>query len=95
MSQLQSLSNEDYERRKKLWESIKSLGRPEQEELFRIIRREGVEFSENTNGVFFDISKISETTLEQIEKFIQFCRENREAFTKRDEVLAILRSGTV
>ena len=87
MSQLQSLSNEDYERRKKLWESIKSLGRPEQEELFRIIRREGVEFSENTNGVFFDISKVSKESFEQMKKFMVFCQANRKEFEERDRLM--------
>lgn len=88
-----NLSSEEYERRKKVWETIKSLNKSEQEELFRIIKNHGVEYSENTNGIFFDVGKLDNQILEKISKFIEFCQQNRVNFDERDKTLESLRQG--
>ncbi len=92
MSQIQSLTNEQYEERKKVWETIKTLVKSEQEELFRILRRGEAEFSENSNGVFFDVTKLKPSMFEEILKFINFCESNRKNFEKRDQEMAALRN---
>ena len=74
------LSQEEYDQRRKLWEGIKSLIKSEQEELYRILKRNEVEITENTNGIFFDVGKLSQTIITQIEKFLQFCSQNRLNF---------------
>ena len=74
------LSQEEYDQRRKLWEGIKSLIKSEQEELYRILKRNEVEITENTNGIFFDVGKLSQTIITQIEKFLQFCSQNRINF---------------
>lgn len=86
-----NLSSEEYERRKKIWEVIKVLNKSEQEDLFRIIKNAGVEFSENSNGIFFDVSKVDQVTLENISKFVEFCQQNRVKFDERDKVLETFR----
>lgn len=87
-----TLTNEEYEERKKVWEMIKMLVKSEQEELFRILRRGEAEFSENSNGVFFDLSKLKQSIFEEILKFIQFCESNRQNFEQRDQAMAALRN---
>jgi hypothetical protein len=47
------MSTADFEIRKRLYEEIKKFNRTEQEELFRILKRENEEVSENRNGIFF------------------------------------------
>ena len=86
-----NLSSEEYEKRKKVWETVKFLNKSEQEELFRIIKQAGVEYSENTNGIFFDIGKLEQSVLETISQFIKFCQQNRVNFDERDKALETLR----
>jgi hypothetical protein len=88
-----NLSSEEYEKRKKVWETVKFLNKSEQEELFRIIKQAGVEYSENTNGIFFDIGKLDQSVLETISQFIEFCQQNRVNFDERDKALETLRQG--
>lgn len=90
-----SQTTEDYDQRKKVWETIKTLVKSEQEELFRILLRNKVEYTENTNGIFFDVGKLEKAVLEEIMKFLSFCAENRIDFEKRDKTLEFLRAETV
>ena len=75
----------DYDIRKQLLEDLKILNKQEQEEIFRIVKLSNTIFSENSNGIFFDISKLNNTVLEQILVFIKFCKQNRQNFTSREE----------
>jgi hypothetical protein len=75
----------DYDKRKEILEIIKNLTRTEQEEIFRILKRTDSYYTENSNGIFFDVSKLSEQTLEQMLQFIEFCNKNREDFQHREE----------
>jgi hypothetical protein len=86
-----NLSSEEYELRKKIWEAIKTLTKSEHEELFRLLKRSQVEYIENTNGVFFDLTKVSQEVFDKISQFIQFCNENRLNFEKRDKEMEDLR----
>lgn len=90
-----SQAQEDYEQRRKVWETIKTLMKSEQEELFRILLRNKVEYTENTNGIFFDVTKLEPTVLDEIQKFLNFCQQNRMEFEKRDQTMEDLRKETV
>jgi hypothetical protein len=78
---------DDYERRKELSKDIASLSRPELEELYRILRREGGEFSENSNGIFFDVSALPVHVFEALWKFINFCKSNAKSLEERSKVI--------
>ena len=91
----QHLSAEEYERRRKVWEAVKNLVKSEQEELFRILKRGNVEFTENTNGIFFDIGKLEQSIFETIVKFLEFCVQNRINFAERDKEMETLRQTGV
>ena len=49
---------DDYEQRKEFCKEMNNLSRSELEELYRILRREGGLFSENSNGIFFDVAAL-------------------------------------
>lgn len=66
------------EERKQLFENMKLLVKPEQEEIYRIIRKMKETYSENSNGIFFDLSTISESTFEQIQEYLNFCLKTRQ-----------------
>jgi hypothetical protein len=78
---------DDYERRKELSKDIATLSRSELEELYRILRREGGEFSENSNGIFFDVSALPVHVFEALFKFINFCKTNAKSLEERNKVL--------
>lgn len=79
-----SLTNEEYDERKRFLEELKQLVVSEQEEIFRILKRGGCEYSENTNGVFFDISRLPLPVFQEMKKFLVFCQANRKNFEERD-----------
>jgi hypothetical protein len=79
-----TLTNEEYEERKLFLEELKKLVIVEQEEIFRILKKNNCDFSENSNGVFFDLSKLSPTAFFQMKSFLSFCQANRKNFEIRD-----------
>jgi hypothetical protein len=78
---------DDYDRRKELSKDIAALSRPELEELYRILRREGGEFSENSNGIFFDVTNLPVHVFEALWKFINFCKSNAKSLEERSKVI--------
>lgn len=80
----QSLAVQDYEDRKRVLGEVKKLVKSEQEQIFLILKRYKVDYSENSNGVFFDLSRVPQEPFEEIQKFLTFCQANRKEFEERD-----------
>lgn len=76
---------DDYEKRKEFCNEMSILSRPELEELYRILRREGGEFSENSNGIFFDVASLPAHVFEALWKFLQFCKSNAKGLEERSK----------
>lgn len=79
-----TLTNEEYEERKRVLQELSRLVRSEQEQIFLVLKRYKLEYSENSNGVFFDLSRIPSEPFEEIKKFLTFCQTNRTDFEVRD-----------
>jgi hypothetical protein len=80
-----------YEDRKKVFENIKLLVKPEQEELFRIIKKGKDNYTENSNGIFFDLSLISDETFIQVKEYLEFCLKTRQEDAERLKELETIR----
>ena len=80
-----TLLSEDYEQRKVFAEDVKLLTKTEMVEVYRIIKEAGAEYSENSNGIFFDVSKLPADLFNTLQQFIVFSKKNREDFNARDE----------
>jgi hypothetical protein len=76
---------QEYEDRKVLLEEMKRLVKSEQEAIFRILKTDQAEFSENSNGIFFDVCKLSTPVFNRMKEYIEFCRKNRDEFVQREE----------
>ena len=76
-----------YEQRKEFCKEIKTLARPELEELYRILRREGGEYSENSNGIFFDVASLPAPVFDALWKFLDFCKSNAKDLEERSKQL--------
>jgi hypothetical protein len=83
-----------YEQRKQFFENLKILVKSEYEEIFRILKKNNEEFTENSNGIFFDVNTVSETTFEQFQEYMNFCLENRRIEEGRTKQLATLSEET-
>ena len=90
MIRMNSLQDTEYDLRKKMYEEIKTFNRTELEELYKLLRRNSEEISENRNGMFFDLLSIKSDTLNKIKSLINFCKENRANFEVREKELTDL-----
>jgi hypothetical protein len=82
---MDSLSNSDYDLRKEMLADLKGLSKTESIKMFEIVKRNKIEYSENSNGIFFDLVKISNEVFEELRVYIEFCKKVREEQTLRDE----------
>ena len=80
-----------YKDRKQLFDNIKILVKTEQEEIFRIIRKMKENYTENANGIFFDVSLLSDDTILQIKEYIDFCLKTRQEHEDRLKELETIR----
>lgn len=80
-----------YEERKKIFETMRVLVKPEQEEIYRIIRKSKESYTENSNGIFFDLALISDNTFLQIKEYLNFCLKTRQEMDNRLKELEIIR----
>jgi len=53
-------------------EKIEGLHRPYQIQLLRILKKHNVDFNENRNGVFFNLAKLDEATVSDINKYLNY-----------------------
>jgi hypothetical protein len=61
---------------KTLREKINNLEEYEHIEIFKILRKNNIKYTENNNGVFINMNKLSEKSIEDIESFISFINNN-------------------
>lgn len=65
------------ESKKRFVDDLKILCKSEYEEIFRILKRDGASFSENYNGIFFDVNILSEDTFQKMRNYMEFCKKQR------------------
>ncbi len=80
-----------YEERKLVFENIKVLVKSEQEEIFRIIRKTKENYTENSNGIFFDLASVSDESFTQIKEYLNFCLKTRQEDAERLKELEVIR----
>jgi len=83
-----------YEHRKLFFENLKVLVKSEYEEIFRILKKNHEEYTENSNGIFFDVNAVSQITFDQFQEYMNFCLENRRVEEGRAKQLASLSEET-
>lgn len=76
---------QEYEQRKSFLEDLKLLNKVEKEEVYRILKKNFANVSENSNGIFFDVSSLEKETFEQLLTFMEFCKKNRQEFESREQ----------
>ncbi len=87
-----TLQKEEYERRKLFLEELKTLSKEQYEDIFRIIKRNNVEYSENSNGIFFDVLLLSDDVFKQLDQFIELSKVQTQSEEHRTYELDVLRN---
>ena len=80
-----TLTDIEYDSRKKFLGDLKGLSKTESAKMFEIIKRHKMEYSENSNGIFFDIMKLSKEAFEEVQTYMEFCRTVQTEQKIRDE----------
>ena len=84
------LAPEEYELRKKFLDGLKLLTRAENIEIVRILQKHEAVFSENLNGIFFNVVALPQTTFDALELFISFTQSNRRDLADREQYMSTL-----
>jgi hypothetical protein len=79
-----SLSPEEYERRREFLDGLKGLTKAEYIEIVRILQKHDVPYSENANGIFFNVGMLEQTAFDALVKFLQFTQSNRRDLEERE-----------
>jgi hypothetical protein len=89
-----TIDKHEYELKKQFLEDLKVLSKEEYEELFRIIKRYNVQYSENSNGVFFDLTLCSTEVFTKMVQYLELCKTQRKNEESRAHTMDTLRSET-
>lgn len=54
-------------------------------ELYRIIQKSGSEYTKNVNGIFVNLKLLSNTTLLEVKKYVDYIKETNTRLKSRDE----------
>lgn len=85
--------------RKYIIDKSKILKKYEHIEIFKIIKKDNINFTENNNGIFINLNKIPNELLMKIHTFIVYCINNKDLFkienNKRDNIKKIIKDNFV
>ena len=69
-----------------LKKQIEKLDRKQHIDLFRIIKDRNIVYSENNNGIFFNLSHVSDTDQEELQKYIKYVSDQELSLSKFESV---------
>lgn len=72
-----------YTKLESIKQKIEELPPENQKAILKIVKEDDVMFSENVNGVFFDIVNIDIETLKKIQSYLDFCDKSEEYLEER------------
>lgn len=76
---INNVENYDYKKRLLLQRKINTkLDKKEFLEIFKILLNNKIPYTQNNNGVFFNLKYIEDSILEQIEDYVNYCLDNRK-----------------
>jgi hypothetical protein len=83
----QRITDEEYDRRKKFLEHLKSLTMSEHIEIARILQRFKYPYSENSNGIFFNLVSLPQELFNELEKYLEFTQLNKKIIDERNSLM--------
>lgn len=86
------MDTKEYERRRLFLDALKKLHTSEYIDIVKILKQESVEYSENSNGIFFDVTKLKQSTFNVLEKYMDFVHNNRKELAERETLMNTLQT---
>ena len=80
-----------YERLKKIKYKLDIFKKIECIEIYKIIKSNNQKYSQNKNGILFDLMKIDEVTIQKIEEFIYYIENNNVIIEENEKTKNILK----
>lgn len=84
------LSTEEYEHRREFLDGLKTLTKAECIEVVRILQKHEVTYSENANGIFFNVCLLDATVFDALKHFLAFTQSNRRDLAERELYMSSL-----
>ena len=75
------------QKKKKLIELVKNLSKIEYTEIFNIFQEDNCSYTGNSNGVFINLTNVSEFTINKIFDFIDFIKKKKKELLDKESVL--------
>lgn len=88
------LAPEEYERRKSFLDRLSGLTKSEYIEIIRILKKHEFPYSENDNGIFFNVCNVSQDLFDALELFMNFAQTNRKDLSEREVFMSTLSKFT-
>ena len=73
---------------KRLRDNIEKMERIHQIHIFKILKEYQIEFTENSNGVFVNMTLLDDTTLKQINNFIKYVNLQQKQLESIEDIKA-------
>ena len=86
ITQDNTLDKVDINRLAKLKKIIETLNKTDHIEIAIILKNNNEFMNENSNGLFINLNKVKETTIKQIEYYVEFVK-NQENLIKKQEII--------
>ena len=80
----------EYERRRLFLDQLKGLTKPEYVEIVRILQKHEISFSENANGIFFNVGLLDQVVFDALVRFLEFTQSNRRDLAAREQIMSNL-----
>ena len=78
---------------KRLRDNIEKMERIHQIHIFKILKENQIEFTENSNGVFVNMTLLDDTTLKQINNFIKYVNLQQKQLESIEDIKAQYQKG--
>ena len=73
--------------RRTLIRRTQELGPTEHGEIFKILTFHGIDHTQNSNGIFVNLSRVPDEVLDKVQRFVEYCVENKHDLDEYDKRL--------
>ena len=66
--------------------TIESMSKIQQIEIFKIIKSNSLDYNENRNGIFINLTGLKSNIIKELEKYISFINKQNSILSKQEEI---------
>ena len=66
--------------------TIESMSKTQQIEIFKIIKANSLDYNENQNGIFINLTGLKSNIIKELEKYISFINKQNAILSKQEEI---------